>query len=149
MVYLIDTNVLLRSADPAHPMYADAVGSVSLLRNRGETLCIIPQNLIEFWNVYTRPANRNGLGHSPEEAREEIQHLKALFTVVADTAEIYTVWERIVAQYQVSGVNVHDARLTAAMLVHGITHILTFNVKDFNRYAGEITPIHPSTLPIP
>jgi predicted nucleic acid-binding protein len=144
VAYLIDTNILLRSADPAHPMHSDATNAISFLRSRGETLCITPQNLIEFWNVYTRPANKNGLGHSPKEAREEILRLKAFFTVVADTADIYDVWERIVAQYQVSGVNVHDARLTGAMVVHGLTHILTFNIEDFKRYAREITPVHPT-----
>ena len=56
MAYLIDTNVLLRSADPDHPMYNDATNAVSILRNQGETLCIVPQNLIEFWNVYTKTA---------------------------------------------------------------------------------------------
>lgn len=146
MAYLIDTNVLLRSADPDHPMYNNATNAISLLRNQGETLCIVPQNLIEFWNVYTRPANKNGLGHTAEEAGEEIRRLKAFFTIVADTASIYDQWERLVVQYQVKGVNVHDARLTAAMLVHGLTHILTFNIEDFNRYAGEITPVHPTAV---
>jgi hypothetical protein len=42
-----------------------------------------------------------------------------------------------VAGYQVSGKNAHDARLVAAMLVHGIESILTFNTQDFFRY-GEI-----------
>jgi predicted nucleic acid-binding protein len=147
--YLIDTNVLLRSADPNHPMYNDATNAVSLLRNQGKTLCIVPQNLIEFWNVYTRPANKNGLGHTTEEAGEEIRHLKAFFTVVADTASIYDQWERLVVQYQVKGVNVHDARLTAAMLVHKLTHILTFNTEDFNRYTGEITLVHPRSVTPP
>lgn len=146
MAYLIDTNVLLRSADPDHPMYNDATNAVSILRNQGETLCIVPQNLIEFWNVYTRPANRNGLGHTAEEAAQEIRRLKAFFTLKADTASIYNEWERLVIQYQVKGVNVHDARLTAAMLVHGLTHILTFNIEDFNRYAGEITPVNPTSV---
>ncbi len=40
------------------------------------------------------------------------------------------------SQYQVSGKNAHDARLVAAMMVHGISRILTFNVGDFMRYAG-------------
>ena len=60
---------------------------------------------------------------------------------MADTASVYDEWERLVIQYQVKGVNVHDARLTAAMLVHGLTHILTFNIEDFNRYVMEITPV--------
>jgi hypothetical protein len=96
--------------------------------------------------VYTRPANKNGLGHTAQEAGEEIRRLKAFFTLMVDTASIYDEWERLVMQYQVKGVNVHDARLTAAMLVHGLTHILTFNIEDFNRYAGEINPVHPTSV---
>ncbi len=30
----------------------------------------------------------------------------------------------------------HDARLVAAMLVHKISQILTFNTQDFQRYPG-------------
>jgi hypothetical protein len=32
--------------------------------------------------------------------------------------------------------NAHDARLVAAMIVHGVTHLLTFNGADFARYSG-------------
>jgi len=39
----------------------------------------------------------------------------------------------------------HDARLVAAMLAHGVTHILTFNDTDFRRYAG-ITPVVPAAI---
>ncbi|WP_292707280.1 hypothetical protein [Nostoc sp. NMS2] len=50
MPYLVDTNVLLRSVDPSHPMNPDAVNAIRTLRDRGEQLHIVPQNLIEFWN---------------------------------------------------------------------------------------------------
>ena len=39
--------------------------------------------------------------------------------------------------HAVSGKNVHDARMVAAMVVHGVESILTFNTQDFLRY-GEI-----------
>lgn len=58
MPFLVDTNVLLRSIDPAHPMNPVAVRALMTLRTQGEPLCITPQNLIEFWNVYTRPVER-------------------------------------------------------------------------------------------
>jgi hypothetical protein len=32
------------------------------------------------------------------------------------------------------GVEVHDARLVAAMLVHAIPNLLTFNLADFKRF---------------
>jgi hypothetical protein len=36
----------------------------------------------------------------------------------------------------VVGKNAHDARLVAAMNVHGLTQLLTFNNQDFQRYPG-------------
>ena len=62
-----------------------------------------------------------------------------------DPPAIYQEWERLVVQNAVIGVNVHDARLVAAMLVHGLTHILTFNTSDFARYS-EITAVNPTAL---
>ena len=54
-------------------------------------------------------------------------------------------WERLVDHYQVKGKNGHDARLVAAMIVHGIERLLTFNVADFRRYR-EITVISPESV---
>jgi len=143
MPFLIDTNILLRSAEPSHPMYPVAINATSLLRERGELLCIVPQNIGEFWNVYTRPLERNGLGHSASEAEAEIQQLENLFELRLDNPEIYQQWKRILIQYSIIGVKVHDARLVAAMIVHGLTHILTFNTDDFKRYT-EIAAVNPS-----
>jgi len=145
VTFLVDTNLLLRSVEPSHPMYGDAVNAIATLQGRGEQLHIVPQNLIEFWNVYTRPLERNGLGHTAAEAEAEVNRLKAFFSLLPDTAAIYEEWERLVVVHAVRGVNVHDAKLVAAMLVHGLTHILTFNISDFARYS-EITAVHPTAI---
>jgi predicted nucleic acid-binding protein len=145
VAFLVDTNLLLRSVEPAHPMYVDASNAIATLLGQGEQLHIVPQNLIEFWNVYTRPAQKNGLGHTVAEAEVEINRLKAFFPLLLDTEAIYQKWERLVVAHAVMGVNVHDARLVAAMLVHELTHILTFNVSDFARYS-EITVVHPTAI---
>jgi predicted nucleic acid-binding protein len=143
--FLADTNLLLRSVDSAHPMHAEAIYAIRTLRVRGNLIHIVPQNLIEFWNVYTRPLERNGLGGTATEAKEEIERLKQFFPLLLDTAEVYQVWENLVVTYNVMGVNVHDARLVAAMLIHGLTQIVTFNTDDFRRYS-EITAIHPAEI---
>jgi hypothetical protein len=39
----------------------------------------------------------------------------------------------------------HDAKLVAAMVRHQVTHLLTFNVDDFARFA-EITAITPDAV---
>ena len=148
MSFLLDTSVLLRSVNLEHPMSTEANHAIATLRQQGEQLAIVPQNLIEFWNVYTRLSDRNGLGRTPTQAITEIQDLKVLFPLLLDTPDIYQRWEHCVVTYGVSGVRVHDARLVAAMLVHDLTHILTFNTRDFVRYA-EISAVHPADVSMP
>ncbi len=48
-------------------------------------------------------------------------------------------------KYSVMGTKVHDARLVAAMHVHRVTHLLTFNEQDFVRY-DDIQVVHPRQL---
>jgi len=48
-------------------------------------------------------------------------------------------------RYGVSGVQVQDARLAAAMYVHGVPHILTLNLPDFSRFEG-LRPPQPNQL---
>jgi hypothetical protein len=47
--------------------------------------------------------------------------------------------------HEVKGVQIHDARLAASMYVHGVTQLLTINVRDFRRFK-ELRAIHPAGL---
>ena len=71
----------------------------------------------------------------------QVLALKRLFTLRPE-APLHSEWERLITTYRVSGKNSHDARLVAAMTIHGTKSILTFNVQDFTRYAG-ITVLDP------
>jgi hypothetical protein len=78
MRVLVDTNILLRSAQPNHPLCPQAAGAVSKLIRRKDAVFFCSQNIAEFWNVATRPAGLNGLGLSPEETLQEVTgHRKA------------------------------------------------------------------------
>ena len=136
MEHLADTNILLRSIDQTHPMHADATTALSSLLLSGDRVCVTPQNIIEFWNVCTRPVDRNGLGLSPGEADREASRLEGLLTLLPDVPAIYPEWRRLVVAHSVAGARVHDARIVAAMNVYGITNLLTFNGPDFTRYPG-------------
>ena len=105
---------------------------------------IASQNLIELWAVATRPFDQNGLGLTIEEATREINRVKRFWVLLPDLP-LFEEWERLVKTYRVSGKNTHDARLVAAMHVHGIESILTFNGNDFGRYTG-ITVIDPAAM---
>ena len=133
MAVLLDTNILLRLAQPNHLSALTARRALRTLREANETLHIVHQNLVEFWAVTTRPVTANGLGFSTAEAAAEIVSLQHLFSLLPELP-LHDTWARLVNDYRVSGKNAHDARLVAAMIVHGITGILTFNVQDFARY---------------
>ena len=145
MAFLLDTNILLRSADPAHPMNPEAVEAVAALLDAGESVAIVPQNISEFWNVSTRPADKNGLGLTPAQVDSEVSRLETVLNLILDVPQIYREWRKLVVNHAIVGINVHDARLVAAMNAHGISHILTFNDKDFRRYQG-ITVMTPSDV---
>ncbi|ARV58784.1 twitching motility protein PilT [Nostocales cyanobacterium HT-58-2] len=131
MSYLIDTNVLLRVVQKNSPMHSDARRTFVTLRKQSEKLCIIPQNLIEFWAVATRPLASNGLGLTTDEAEKATKKLKRILILFPDTPVIFTVWENLVTKYQVMGKQAHDTRLVAAMIAYQMTHLLTFNTADF------------------
>lgn len=145
MPVLLDTNILLRSAQPSHPLFSQATHAVSKLLRKKESVFFCAQNIAEFWNVATRPVGVNGLGMSGDEVRKEVGNIEALLTLLPDTPAIYSEWKRIVAQHNVQGVKVYDARLVAVMTVYSVDSILTFNADDFKRF-GNITALHPSSL---
>jgi predicted nucleic acid-binding protein len=148
MNVLLDTNIVGRMAEAGHPQHQTAVDAVTALVGRGDVPCIVPQVLYEFWVVATRPVTANGLGLTPAQADIELSRLEGLYPLLPDGPGIYPEWRRLVATHQVSGKTAHDARLVAAMTVHGLTHLLTFNTADFVRFPG-ITALDPFGLASP
>jgi predicted nucleic acid-binding protein len=145
MRVLVDTNVLLRSAQPNHPLCSQAARAVSVLIRRQDSVFFCSQNIAEFWNVATRASSANGIGLSTQEALGEIASVERLLTLLPDTPGIYSAWKEIVVRYNVQGVKVYDARLVAIMKVYGVEGILTFNDADFKRYK-EIAALQPSSI---
>ena len=145
MKCLVDTNLLLRSVQSSHPMNSTASGSINSLLQQDEQLFIVPQIVIEFWCVATRPASANGLGLSIAETTQRVSAFRQALTLLPDIDGIFEKWERIVEDYQVAGKKVYDARLVAAMIVHDVSHILTFNTDDFKRFT-EITVVNPHDI---
>ena len=145
MIYLIDTNVLLGAVHTEDSRYSIVQAAVSKLWTNDDQLQTASQNFAEFWNVSTRPKDLNGFGQTPLETNPLLQELERLFPLLPDSPEVYPTWKRLVVQYGVSGKEVHDARLVAAMIHHKVTHILTFNTTDFTRYTPEgIAAVNPS-----
>jgi predicted nucleic acid-binding protein len=145
---LVDTNVLLRLAQPSHSMFAEAISAVASLRRQNESLCVVPQVLYEFWAVATRPVQSNGLGMTASDADADLAKIIQRFRLIRDERAIFDPWRRLVTQHQVLGKNSHDARLVAAMQRHGIAQIVTFNAGDFRRFS-EITVLDAAKVAVP
>ncbi len=142
---LVDTNILLRVSRRSDPQHKLVDTALARLVGQGTALHYTHQNIAELWHAMTRPVARNGLGLSASDAEREVRTIEAGMSLLPDSEAVYWEWRRIVAQYGVLGVQVHDARLAAAMYVHGVNQILTLNVGDFSRFSG-LTAVHPSTL---
>ena len=145
MRVLVDTNILVRNAQPNHPLWSQSTRAVSKLIRQNDAVFFCSQNIAEFWNVATRPTALNGLGLSHEEALREVNSIEKLLSLLPDVPAVYTTWKEIVRDHRVQGVKVYDARLVAIMSVYAVENILTFNGVDFKRYS-HIAALHPSTV---
>jgi predicted nucleic acid-binding protein len=138
MSWLLDPNLLLRFSDNAASTHQKACDGIQTLFNRGDSLHITAQNLIEFWAVATRPVTANGLGWTCTAADVWVTQLLGQFLFLDDTNSVFTEWRNLVSSLAVQGKKAHDARLVAVMKAHGLSRLLTFNTDDF----ASFTEIH-------
>jgi predicted nucleic acid-binding protein len=89
VTYLVDTNALLRFADRTHPIHPTICAAVRKLRTSNHQLHATPQNFVEFWNVATRPAERNGFGLVPTEADRLLRLMERLFSLAGFSRDIH------------------------------------------------------------
>jgi predicted nucleic acid-binding protein len=143
--WVLDTNILLRmskSDDAHHPAIRDAL---RFLVAHGARLCFTSQILGEFWNASTRPRDQNGFGLGVAETDHIARAIERSFELLPDSHAVHDRWRQLLVTYEVKGVQVHDARLAATMYVHGMTQLLTVNVRDFQRFEG-LRAIHPADV---
>lgn len=123
-------------------MHSNALSAVTGLIAAGENVVTVPQCLIEFWVVATRPISSNGLEFSIAEAEAEIERIGSLLTILPEPPDIFEKWRLLVSKYSARGKKAHDARIAAAMVAHRVENIVTFNDSDFRRYTefNTLTP---------
>jgi len=142
----VDTNVLLRWVQPVDIEYSAAKLAVKHLESAGCDLYYTSQIFAEFCNLLTRPSRNNGSGLTPTQAQERAIEIEAAIRILPDHPAIHRESRRILVIHNISGVQVHDARLAAAMRIHGVKQLLTFNTRDFARFP-DLQAIHPANNP--
>ena len=134
MKVLVDTSALLRYIDADDAQHSSVFNTVDKLFRDGAEVGVTPQVLRELWSVSTRPAAVNGLGVAPLVLNDLITDLLKTFELWNDLPEIVSRWRQLAVTLNVKGAQAHDTNLAAAALVHGATHVLTLNGKDFERF---------------
>lgn len=103
--------------------------------------------IAEYWGILEylhAPRGSQRVWTLPAETHIRANYLEARLRLLPDSLAVHQEWRQLLVTQNVSGVRVHDARLVAAMQVHGVKRILTFNEKDFARYLNieAINPRH-------
>jgi predicted nucleic acid-binding protein len=138
MPVLLDTGILLRAFVPADPDCGPIRSALRQLRRQNEELFTTFQNVAEFYNVSTRPVTaRGGYGLPVKTVEARVAFIERLGPRMIENDDVYRQWKRLISNYKVTGVAVHDARLVAMMLAHGVGRVLTVNDRDFRRYEPE------------
>jgi hypothetical protein len=77
-------------------------------------------------------------------AKRWVERYRAMFQLVPDPPSLLDRWADLIAQYQIKGFQVHDARYVAAMQCSGIGKLMTHNSKHFKVYG--IALVDPAAL---
>ena len=143
--YLVDTNVLLRAAEPQSARHGIAGAALERLLRGSEQCFVAPQVIVEFWAVVTRARAANGLGWRNQQTKQAVDRLLQQFPILDENPRVFTTWLDLVLSHSIAGKRVHDARLVAIMHVHQVTHLLTFNIADFPAHLG-VVAVSPDEL---
>ncbi len=99
MSYLPDTNIVLRLVNKNDPLHQIVFQAIEKLEQSGEEIVIVPQILVEFWTVATRPVISNGFGMTIAEAEQELESVQKLFTLLPENKTIFDEWKMLVVKY--------------------------------------------------
>jgi predicted nucleic acid-binding protein len=143
--YPVDTHVLLRLSRLNDPMQKPVRSALDKLDRQGAELYFSMQNIAEFRDAIQGHAEPNGFGLSIAEADPYVLEIEQVMTYLHDSEQGFSLWRELAIAHKVRGEHVHDARLAAIMIAHGVPRNLTLNQADFPRCAG-IEAVSPSQV---
>ena len=140
---LIDANVLVYAFNFDVPQYSPSRALLEAALRPDVRLYVTSQILCEFYSVITTPKRVDNVWSSGE-AVQVIEHLLALpgLQVLATPAQAVTGLLSLLQRHPVTGSNIFDLQIIAAMQANNIQRIYTFNARDFKVFP-ELTVVTP------
>lgn len=142
--WLVDTNLIMRSADSNSAQHQTASQCLCELAARHEMVFVSNQTFFETWVVATRQIGGGGLGWSEARTQAVLDSIHQRFLNLADPKGIVKEWRRIVETHHIVSYKAHDMRFVAYARLHRIPRIMTFNTDDFKAVTSEIQAVNPA-----
>lgn len=127
----IDTNVLLAATDRSRPDHVSARDFLTAAPGKGVHCAVTGQVMREYLVVATRPIATNGLGLPVDDAVKNARIFRSRLIFLDEDDGVSRKLEDLVQQFGIVGRRIHDANIAAAIVVHGIPHLVTVNKDDF------------------
>lgn len=137
-----DTNIILRAYHSVFPQYALVSATFDRLIESDTELWISRQVIREYLVQLTH-ARTFDTPFTGEKAVQQVYHVLQTCHVADETHITTQNLLQLIKEYPVSGKQIHDANIVAAMLTNGIYTLLTLNAADFNRYRDKINVVAP------
>lgn len=137
----LDSNVLVYATIAQSPLYPTAQKAITDLKQAGTETWISRQVLREYLATLTRPQTFLGIGKPipVPTLTAEVRHFQSQYRIAEEVHQVTEELLNLMFRYSAGGKQVHDANIVATMIVYGISHLLTHNVTDFNRFTDVIT----------
>ena len=131
----VDTNILVYAHRLDSDSYEEADRALTELAESGRPWAIPWPCIHEFFAITTHPRVFDAPSTS-QQAREQIRcWLEApTLTLLAEGAGYWGVLEELLSESRVVGPRVHDARIAALCLLHGVRELWTAD-RDFGRFS--------------
>jgi predicted nucleic acid-binding protein len=127
---LIDANVLVYAMDADASQQAASRALLEAGRDTSATLYVTSQILCEFYSIVTNP-RRVPKPRSPAETLSAISGLLAFLHVLPVPVHAVEGLLGLLRRRPVSGGDVFDLQIVAAMKANGVQRIYRFNTEDF------------------
>lgn len=141
---LIDSNILIYAVDKESLYHEE---SVSVFRGYLQKGCYLADlSLVEFFQVIT-DGKKTPKPCSQEEASQYIKHyigtpeIEVLKVNILDVLKNPKLTDNL-KSYNVTRYGIYDYLIASCMRINGISHIITFNDKDFQKYEW-LEPVNP------
>lgn len=142
MKIFLDTNVVLAFLVKEEARHVVVTDMIQHLIKANSSIAISPQIVFETWATLTRPTTANGFGKTIPDAQLLVNALLQCVEILSVGTQSCHYWYDFVSKHQAKGRQTYDTAIAAVVAEYHLDHLITYNIKDFQRFSG-ITAITP------